>query len=71
MASRSVASGEAAGNMACSCRGSLWGSESSMVAAKGDWISSMSSADGRPATRRRHGSSGHSGHSGFRWALGV
>ena len=46
--SRSAASGDAAGNKRCISRGSPHGRLSSMVAAKGDWMASMSSCFGRP-----------------------
>ena len=51
-----MASGLALGNMWCSGRGSLCGRLSSMVAAKGDWMASMSSALGRPVTSRMRSS---------------
>lgn len=46
---RSVASGDALGNMCCHVRGLSTGRDSSMVAAKGDWMAWMSSWLGRPA----------------------
>ncbi len=48
LATRSVASGEALGNMCCHVRGLSTGSDSSIVAANGDWIAWMSSWLGRP-----------------------
>ena len=48
--SRSRASGEACGNMSDKKRGFEGGSDSSMLAAKGDLMDSMSSADGLPVT---------------------
>jgi len=48
--SKSRASGEACGNMSDKKRGFEGGSDSSMLAAKGDLMDSMSSADGLPVT---------------------